>query len=45
MLAAPSTLALRKARQATPQLSADAALADRKERFREVLAAIRRDYF
>jgi succinoglycan biosynthesis protein ExoV len=45
VLAAPSTLALRQARKATPQLSADHVLADRKDRFREVLDAIRRDYF
>lgn len=45
VLAAPATLALRQARRATPQLSADAVLAERKAQFREVLAAIRRDYF
>jgi succinoglycan biosynthesis protein ExoV len=45
VLAAPSTLALWQARKAAPQLSADAVLAERKERFREVLAGIRRDYF
>lgn len=44
-LAVPSTFALRQARKAEPQLSADAVLADRKARFREVLAGIRRDYF
>jgi succinoglycan biosynthesis protein ExoV len=44
-LAAPSTFALRQARKAEPQLSADSALAGRKERFREILAGIRRDYF
>lgn len=45
VLAAPATLALRQARRATPQLSTDAALSEKKDRFREVLAAIRRDYF
>jgi succinoglycan biosynthesis protein ExoV len=45
VLAAPSTFALRQARRARPQLSADGVLAERKERFRAVLAAIRRDYF
>jgi succinoglycan biosynthesis protein ExoV len=45
VLAAPSTLALWQARRATPQLSADAALAERKQRFRDVLDEIRRDYF
>jgi succinoglycan biosynthesis protein ExoV len=45
VLAAPSTLALRQARRAEPQLSSDDALAGRKERLREVLAEIRRDYF
>jgi succinoglycan biosynthesis protein ExoV len=45
LLAAPSTFALRQARKAEPQLSGDGALAGRKERFREVLAGIRRDYF
>jgi succinoglycan biosynthesis protein ExoV len=45
VLAAPSTLALWQARRATPQLSADAVLAERKDRFREVLAGIRRAYF
>lgn len=44
-LAAPAVLALRQARKAQPQLSADAALAERKDRFRAVLAGIRRDYF
>ncbi|MDH6230349.1 succinoglycan biosynthesis protein ExoV [Mesorhizobium soli] len=43
-LAMPSTLALWQARRAKPQLSSDAALAERKERFREVLDGIRRDY-
>lgn len=45
VLAAPATLALWQARRARPQLSADHVLAERKDRFREVLAAIRRDYF
>ncbi|WP_274631337.1 polysaccharide pyruvyl transferase family protein [Arvimicrobium flavum] len=45
LLAAPSTLALRQARKAEPQLSADGALAERKDRLREVLAGMRRDYF
>lgn len=44
-LAAPAVLALRQARKAEPQLSADAALATRKDRFHSVLAGIRRDYF
>ncbi len=45
MLAAPAVLALRRARGAGPQLSADAVLAARKDRFRTVLAGIRRNYF
>jgi succinoglycan biosynthesis protein ExoV len=45
VLATPAILALRQARRAKPQLSADAVLAARKEQFREVLAGIRRDYF
>jgi succinoglycan biosynthesis protein ExoV len=45
LLAAPSILALRQARKAQPELSVDGALAERKERFREVLTGIRRDYF
>ena len=45
LLAAPSILALRQAGKALPQLSADGVLAERKERMREVLAGIRRDYF
>jgi succinoglycan biosynthesis protein ExoV len=45
VLAAPSTLALRQARRAVPQLSADSVLAERKARFREVLEGVRRDYF
>ena len=45
LLAAPSILELRQAGKAQPQLSADDALAERKERLREVLIGIRRDYF
>lgn len=45
MLAAPSTLSLWQAARATPQLSADHALAERKERFLDVIAGVRRDYF
>jgi succinoglycan biosynthesis protein ExoV len=45
VLAAPSALALRQARKASPQLSADAVLSEKKDRLRDVLAAIRRDYF
>jgi succinoglycan biosynthesis protein ExoV len=45
VLAAPSVLVLRQARKAAPQLSADVVLDERKSRFREVLAGIRRDYF
>lgn len=45
VLAAPATFALWQARRTEPQLSADNVLAERKDRFREVLAAIRRDYF
>ena len=45
VLAAPSALALWQAKRATPQLSADFALAERKQRFGEVLEGIRRDYF
>ncbi|MFU0504481.1 polysaccharide pyruvyl transferase family protein [Pseudaminobacter sp. NGMCC 1.201702] len=45
VLAAPSTLALWQARKAAPRLSADSILAERKDRFREVLDTIRRDYF
>ena len=44
-LAGPSMLALWQARGATPRLSSDTVLAARKERFRQVLAEIRRDYF
>jgi len=45
VLAAPSILALRQARKAAPQLSADRALSEKKEQFREVLEGVRRDYF
>jgi succinoglycan biosynthesis protein ExoV len=45
VLAAPATFALWRVRGAEPQLSADHILAERKDRFRDVLAAIRRDYF
>jgi succinoglycan biosynthesis protein ExoV len=45
MLAAPSALALWQASRAEPQLSADAALTERKERFLAVLDGVRRDYF
>ncbi len=45
VLAAPSIVALRQARKTEPQLSADRALAEKKNRFREVLAGICRDYF
>ena len=45
VLAAPSTLSLWQAARATPQLSADHALSERKERFVEVLDGVRRDYF
>ncbi|CAM5419639.1 hypothetical protein MAUB1S_07119 [Mycolicibacterium aubagnense] len=44
VLAAPSTLALWQARKARPQLSSDAMLSEKKDRFREVLADVRRDY-
>ncbi|WP_315924566.1 polysaccharide pyruvyl transferase family protein [Mesorhizobium sp. SP-1A] len=45
VLAAPSILALRQARKAAPQLSADSALGEKKDRLRDVLAGVRRDYF
>ena len=45
LLAAPSALSLWQASKATPQLSADAALAERKERFLDVIEGVRRDYF
>ncbi|MEO9335932.1 polysaccharide pyruvyl transferase family protein [Mesorhizobium sp. SB112] len=44
VLAAPSTLALRSARKSKPQLSADSVLEAQKQKFRDVLAEIRRDY-
>lgn len=44
-LAAPATLALWQASKASPQLSADTVLSERKDRFRDVLDTIRRDYF
>ncbi|PTM97152.1 polysaccharide pyruvyl transferase family protein [Mycoplana dimorpha] len=44
MLAAPSALALWQASRAEPQLSADAVLAERKDRFLAVLDGVRRDY-
>ncbi|WP_157019519.1 polysaccharide pyruvyl transferase family protein [Mesorhizobium xinjiangense] len=45
LLAAPAVRALRQAREAEPQLSADAVLQARKTRLREILADIRQDYF
>lgn len=45
VLAAPSTLALWQAIRAAPQLSSDGRLAERKDRFLEALAAVRRAYF
>ncbi len=45
VLAAPSALALWQASRAEPQLSTDAALSARKERFLSVLEGVRRDYF
>jgi succinoglycan biosynthesis protein ExoV len=44
-LAAPSILALRQARRADARLSSDTVLADKKKRFRAVLAGVKRDYF
>jgi succinoglycan biosynthesis protein ExoV len=44
VLAAPAALALRQAGRAAPQLSSDMVLADRKDRFLEVIAGVRRDY-
>ena len=44
VLAAPSTLALWQASRATPQLSSDTRLAERKERLYAVLEDVRRDY-
>ncbi|MFC3163136.1 polysaccharide pyruvyl transferase family protein [Ciceribacter thiooxidans] len=43
-LAAPSTLALWQASRATPQMSSDALLSERKERFAAELERVRRDY-
>lgn len=43
-LAAPSTLALWQASRATPQMSSDALLTERKERFAAELERVRRDY-
>ncbi|MQB41364.1 polysaccharide pyruvyl transferase family protein [Rhizobium sp. ICMP 5592] len=43
-LAVPSALALWQASKAKPQLSTDAALAGRKERFMSVIEGVRRDY-
>jgi succinoglycan biosynthesis protein ExoV len=45
MLAAPSAMALWQASRAEPQLSADAAITERKERFLALLEGVRRDYF
>ncbi|MBD9375304.1 polysaccharide pyruvyl transferase family protein [Rhizobium sp. ARZ01] len=45
MLAAPSALALWQAGRTEPQLSADGALSERKERFLTTLDGVRRDYF
>ena len=45
LLAAPSALSLWQAARAAPQLSADHALVERKERFLDVIAGVRRDYF
>ena len=44
ILTAPSMLALWQAMRAAPQLSADAVLAERKQRFLEVIETVRRDY-
>lgn len=44
-LALPSALALWQASRAEPQLSGDAALADRKARLLAVMDGVRRDYF
>ncbi|MBB3610093.1 polysaccharide pyruvyl transferase family protein [Rhizobium sp. BK602] len=44
-LAVPSALALWQASKGKPQLSSDAALAARKERFMAVIDGVRRDYF
>lgn len=45
LLASPSILALWQASRAEPQLSPDGAVDRLKERFRDVLDGIRRDYF
>lgn len=45
LLAVPSALSLWQATRAAPQLSADHILAERKDRFLEVIASVRRDYF
>ncbi|MDK4740200.1 polysaccharide pyruvyl transferase family protein [Rhizobium sp. LEGMi198b] len=44
-LAVPSALALWQASKAKPQLSADSALASRKQRLFDVIEGVRRDYF
>jgi succinoglycan biosynthesis protein ExoV len=44
LLALPSIVGLWQARRARPQLSADAVLTERKERLREILLQVRRDY-
>ena len=44
LLAAPSALSLWQAARAEPQLSADHALAERKDRFLDVIDGVRRDY-
>ena len=45
LLAAPSALSLWQAARATQQLSADHVLAERKERFLDVIESVRRAYF
>ncbi|QRM57349.1 polysaccharide pyruvyl transferase family protein [Sinorhizobium sp. BG8] len=45
LLAAPSTLALWQACRATPELSRDQVLDDRKARLMNVLEGVKRDYF
>ena len=45
LLAVPSMVGLWQARRACPQLSADAVLAERKDRLRAIVAEVRRDYF
>jgi len=44
LLAAPSALSLWQAARATPQLSTDHVLAERKERFLDVIESVRRAY-